>query len=74
MATSYGYLMWGSFFLVWVVKALVVRLGGARLYRRLAPLFLGIAFGHFFTAGILWGAFSIFLPREMFRNLHIDIG
>lgn len=73
LATSYGYLMWGSFALVWAVKALVVRLGGARLYRRLAPLFLGIAFGHFFTAGILWGAFSIFLPKEMFRNLHIDI-
>ena len=66
--------MWGSFLAVWVVKVLVVKLGGARLYRRLSPLFLGIAFGHFFTAGILWGACSIFLPQERFRNLHIDIG
>lgn len=74
LATSYGYLMWAPFLTVWIAKVLVVRLGGAGLYRRLGPLFLGLAFGHFFMAGMVWGAFSNFLPHELFRRLHIDIG
>jgi len=74
LATSYGYLLWGPFFVVWLVKSLVVKLGGARTYRRLVPLFLGIAFGHLFVAGLLWGAFGAMLPGELYRKLHIDIG
>ncbi len=74
LATSYGYLLWGPFFTVWLVKSLVVKLGGARAYRRLVPLFLGIAFGHLFVAGLLWGAFGALLPGELYRRLHIDIG
>lgn len=74
LATSYGYLLWGPFFVVWVVKSLIVKLGGAGTYRRLVPLFLGIAFGHLFVAGLLWGAFGALLPGELYRKLHIDIG
>ncbi|MEA3401545.1 MAG: DUF6785 family protein [Armatimonadota bacterium] len=74
LATSYGYLLWGPFLAVWVVKSLVVKLGGAGTYRRLVPLFLGIAFGHLFVAGLLWGAFGALLPGELYRKLHIDIG
>jgi len=74
LATSYGYLLWAPFFTVWLVKSLVVKLGGARAYRRLVPLFLGIAFGHLFVAGLLWGAFGALLPGELYRRLHIDIG
>ncbi len=74
LATSYGYLLWGPFFTVWLIKSLVVKLGGARAYRRLVPLFLGIAFGHLFVAGLLWGAFGALLPGELYRKLHIDIG
>lgn len=59
-------MLWGSFLAAW--------LGGARLYRRPAPLFLGIAFGHFFTAGVLWGACSLFLPQQHRRSLHLDTG
>ncbi len=74
LATSYGYLLWAPFFTVWLIKSLVVKLGGARAYRRLVPLFLGIAFGHLFVAGLLWGAFGALLPGELYRKLHIDIG
>ncbi len=74
LATSYGYLLWAPFFTVWLIKSLVVKLGGARAYRRLVPLFLGIAFGHLFVAGLLWGAFGALLPGELYRRLHIDIG
>jgi hypothetical protein len=74
LATSYGYLLWAPFLTVWVIKSIVVKVGGARAYRRLTPLFLGVAFGHLFVAGLLWGAFGALLPGELYRRLHIDIG
>ena len=55
MAGSYGSLIWGSFFTVWVIKSIVFKLGGMSTYRRLIPGFLGLALGHYFTAGIAWG-------------------
>jgi hypothetical protein len=55
MACVYGPTQWWSFFLVWGGKTLILRLGGAPLYRRLVPLFLGLALGHFFMAGTVWG-------------------
>jgi hypothetical protein len=74
MATNYGYCLWSSFLLVWMAKTAIVWLGGAGLYRRMAPLFLGIAFGHLFVAGLLWAAFGTLLPGEAYRKMHIDIG
>lgn len=55
MTCSYGSLIWGSFFIVWLLKSLVLRYGGMALYRRTVPFFLGLALGHFAMAGILWG-------------------
>jgi hypothetical protein len=55
MACVYGPTQWWSFFLVWGGKSIILRLGGAPLYRRLVPLFLGLALGHFFMAGTVWG-------------------
>ena len=57
---SYPEVLWGSFFIVWVVKSLVFRIGGMRTYRRLIPGFIGFALGHFFTAGIAWGIIGTF--------------
>lgn len=54
MTTSYGELIWGSFFLVWLIKTVVFKLGGMRGYRQLIPGFIGLALGHFFTAGIVY--------------------
>jgi hypothetical protein len=55
MASSFGHIVWGSFLIVWVAKAAVLRYGGMPLYRRAVPFFLGIAFGHLAIAGIVWG-------------------
>ena len=55
MTCSYGSLIWGSFFIVWLLKSLVLRYGGMRLYKQAVPFFLGFALGHFAIAGILWG-------------------
>ncbi|MCE5238872.1 hypothetical protein LLH23_10320 [bacterium] len=54
MTTSYGELIWGTFFLVWLIKTLVFRLGGMKAYRQLIPGFIGLALGHYFTAGIVY--------------------
>jgi len=55
MACSYGDLLWGPFFIVWLAKSMIIRAGGLVLYRRAVPFFLGFALGHFAIAGVLWG-------------------
>ena len=45
------YHVWFSFFLAWLVKVLVLKLGGVSLYRRTRPFFLGMVLGTFTTAG-----------------------
>jgi len=72
MVTAYGGPLWGPFFIVWVVKTLVLRLGGMGMYRRLIPFFLGIVVGHFFTAGLVWGWLSII--NEMYRRYVVHFG
>lgn len=72
MVTSYGGPLWGPFLLVWIVKTLVLRVGGMRAYRRGVPLFLGIVLGHFFVAGLVWGWLSII--NEMYRRYVVHFG
>jgi hypothetical protein len=55
VGNAFGSLLWWPFFLVWLVKVAVLRFGGMPLYRKTLPGFLGLALGHFFTAGIVWG-------------------
>ena len=40
---------WSSVLVVWVIKWCVLRFGGLRTFRRLAPFFLGMLFGEFST-------------------------
>jgi hypothetical protein len=56
-----GYLMgaswpminfWFPVFVAWLVKSLVLRLGGPKVYRRLIPAFMGLVLGEFVSAGI----------------------
>ncbi|PIY38942.1 MAG: hypothetical protein COZ05_19920 [Armatimonadetes bacterium CG_4_10_14_3_um_filter_59_10] len=69
MATCYGAEgpMWWSFFIVWVMKGLILRYGSVKLYRRLAPAFVGLALGHFFWGGLVWGNLCSlpFVPAAM---------
>ena len=65
--------LWGAFLVAWTVKVSVTRLGGIGLYRRLVPMFLGVTLGHFFTAGILWGALAS-LGAEVFRGYGVWFG
>jgi len=72
MVTSYGAPIAGPFFIVWVIKTAVLRLGGMRLYRQLIPFFIGFVLGHFFTAGLVWGWLS--LINEMHRRYSVHFG
>ena len=72
MVMSYAGPIWGPFFIVWVVKTLVLRIGGMGSYRRLIPFFLGMVIGHFFTAGVVWG--WVGLINDMYRRYGVWFG
>ena len=47
--------MWFSFFLAWLIKGVLLRYGGPRLYTKAVPLFLGLIIGQFVAAGVWVG-------------------
>lgn len=51
---------WVPFLIAWLCKALVLRYGGMRLYRRSLPFFLGLILGDFLNGGFwtLLGCFT----------------
>jgi len=51
--TWYGNRAWASMFLGWMAKGLIVRYGGARLYRAARPVFLGLIVGEV-ASGVFW--------------------
>jgi len=55
---------WFPTLFTWAVKGLILRYGGMRLHRKLVPLFLGIALGHFLMTGVLWGGILYPLLRH----------
>ncbi|MFW5866654.1 MAG: DUF6785 family protein [Armatimonadota bacterium] len=73
MVTAYGGPLWGPFFIVWVIKTLILRIGGMGMYRRMIPFFLGIVIGHFFTAGLVWGWLSAIFD-DMARRYSVHFG
>jgi len=67
---NHGRRFWAPFLIVWIIKGLVLHVGGVGTYRRLMPAFLGIVVGHFFFTGIVMGlAKTTGLP--LFENLPI---
>ncbi len=45
--------VWFSIFVAWLIKAIVLKMGGIGLYRRTRPFFLGMILGAFAATG-LW--------------------
>jgi hypothetical protein len=70
MSAAYGYLLWGPFLLASVSKLVTLKLGGARMYRRVEPVFIGLALGQFFTAGVLWGLL-VYMGTDMWQYYHV---
>ena len=55
--------MWFNIFVAWIIQATVSRYGGAALYRKLKPFFLGLILGHLVTAGI-WQIIDYFTKTQ----------
>jgi hypothetical protein len=49
--------IWLPFFIAWVIKSVVIRYGGQRVYRRLIPFFFGLIVGDYLT-GAVWSLIS----------------
>lgn len=63
MLSSYSLqAFWGSFFIGWLLKALVVRFGGNELYNRTKPLAIGLIIGESLAAGA-WVIVAVVLAR-----------
>ena len=47
---------WMSFnaFLAWLIKGIILRYGGVRLYQAVRPFFLGLIIGQFVVFGLFW--------------------
>jgi hypothetical protein len=69
VGASYApYYLWSSLFLGWLIKYVVIKLGGLRHYRSFMPFFLGLIFGDYIIAavwiivGLITGVGYHFLP------------
>lgn len=51
-----------SFFLAWLIKALVMRFGGVGLYRKTQPLFLGILVGYLLGVALAYFVDTVWFP------------
>jgi len=50
---------WFSAFLAWLMKAVVLKYGGSKLFRRMRPFFLGLILGTFVVSGV-WLVIDLF--------------
>ena len=53
-----------SVFIAWACKSAVLRLGGAPLYRRLKPFFIGLVLGYFTAIGLSFFIDMIWFPGQ----------
>jgi len=70
VAASLGDYFWGPFLAVWIIKLVILKLGGIKLYKKLITGFIGLALGHYFTGGVI-AEFLGFFGGEAFRRYHI---
>ena len=45
--------LWFSVFLAWLIKSIILRYGGAMVYKKVVPFFLGLVLGQY-TAAAVW--------------------
>ena len=56
-----GY-VWFSIFVAWLLKSIILKYGGASLYRKTRPFFLGLIMGQIFIAG-MWLVIDFFTGK-----------
>jgi len=55
-----------SLFIAWLLKILVTRYGGMRLYKAALPLAMGVVLGEF-VAGTFWELYALFSGVQTYR-------
>jgi len=64
LAVSYAMdYFWFSFFLSWLLKVILLRVGGMKLHRKAIPFFLGLILGDY-VIGSIWGILAPFVFQE----------
>ena len=57
---------WFSIFVSWLLKWILFRIGGLKVYRKAMPFFAGLVLGEFIM-GAIWTLIGIALERPMYR-------
>ncbi|HIE29339.1 TPA: hypothetical protein EYP66_18875 [Candidatus Poribacteria bacterium] len=60
---------WFAVFISWALKAIILKYGGAKLYRKTAPFFLGLILGDY-TLGCLWSLIGIAFQMPTYGVWH----
>jgi hypothetical protein len=70
---SYGTIgnAWFSIFLGWLAQLIIVRLGGARLFQKARPFFVGIIFGECLAAGV-WLLINLVLVLNGYESKSVN--
>ena len=67
MAGDWGmYNLWSCFFVSFILKWMILKYGGLKLYRRSVSLFLGLAFGDLFV-GSIWSIIGIAMDTTIYQ-------
>jgi hypothetical protein len=53
LGSEVGMTSWYCFLLGWLIKVLVVKFGGGRIFHAAKPLFIGLIAGEFFSQGLM---------------------
>jgi hypothetical protein len=57
--------MWCPFFLGWLIKLVILRYGGIRIYRQALPFFLGLILGDYIVP-TLWGLWGMAAHTQVY--------
>ena len=61
--------LWAPFLIAWLIKRLVLRYGGLRLYRNSLPFFFGLVLGDY-VAGALWSIIGLVTGLPSYQIFH----
>lgn len=61
--------MWSSIFVSWCLKAILLKHGGIKAYRKSVPLFLGLILGDYLMGGV-WNIYDVLTHRHTYTFWH----
>ncbi len=66
LSTAYGAeYYWSCMLFAWIIKLIILKSGGLRLYRKTLPFAFGVILGEY-TVGAFWSVMSVILQQTMY--------